>query len=88
MRVSISTLKGIQRDLDLGHTHVVHLNERGFTIAHTCIERVAHRRTQTPLTDCPLHLWLSDLDEVPENVGLYIVEPYDDEGYRFEALSL
>jgi hypothetical protein len=55
MRPSIDEAKALQSDLGLKDTHVVWLDESGFTMAHTDEERATIN-----LEDCELHLWLDE----------------------------
>lgn len=72
----IEALKAVQRAFGLRDTHLVHLGEEGFTLAHTDDERASN----VPLMACPLHLWLSagSGPPVPEP-GLYVVPPAVDQ---------
>lgn len=78
MRPSIEEAKDLQDRLKLRETHVIWLDEEGFTIAHTDIERAT-----IPLEFCELHCWLVENglpDEIDEP-GWYIAMPHESDAY-------
>src|SRR5258708_38484332 len=76
MRPSIEDAKRLQGSLDLRDTHLVWLDESGFTIAHTDHERhMAGRGQMWRLDDCDLYDWLQGVDERPVDAnGWYTVD--------------
>jgi hypothetical protein len=74
-RPSIEDAKWLQRTLELGHTHLVWLDEGGFVIAHTDDERRKAETRPLYLETCPLHWWLTYSTERPVSAtGWYTVE--------------
>lgn len=73
----IDAVKAIQRDSGLCDSHVVHLADNAFTIAHTTAERAA----PAPLHECDLHRWLVSRASAPHPLGLYVVERHQPDAY-------
>lgn len=69
VRRSIEELTLLQDRLGLRDRHVVDLDARGFTIAHTDGERSG----SVPLHRCPLHTWLMEHGRGLKT-GLFVVE--------------
>jgi hypothetical protein len=70
-RRSIASLKALQAERGLRDTHLVSLDDDGFTIAHTDAERTSGM----DLTECPLHDWL--LRGPLASEGDWLAVPYE-----------
>lgn len=70
-------LVDLQSALGLSHVHVAEIAEDGWTLAHTDDER----EEWGTLTNCPLGLWLAELDSAPAEPGVYVVEPHEPDQY-------
>lgn len=68
--LSVDNVRRVQAELELGHTHVVHVCAGGFTVAHTDAERA--QQDEHPLLRCRLHRWLESQDGPPVAPGLYV----------------
>ena len=66
-RLSVFELCEYQKKRELPNSHLVSLDETGFTIAHTEHER----EMEMDLTKCGLHTWLDSQDGPPEEPGIY-----------------
>lgn len=76
-RLDIDACKKIQREQGLLDTHVVSLDERGFTIAHTDDERAK----LPDLEQCALHKWLRSEGPPEVGPGLYTASTHEPDGY-------
>lgn len=74
--------KEIQRNLNLGDTHVVWVGPESFAVAHTDEERSA----DGDLEECELHKWLVSQDDQPYDTGYYRVAPADP--WEFEVIEI
>lgn len=77
MTLDLQALIELQRDHGLGHVHVIYLDSLGFHIAHTDAER----RAGANLAECPLHVWLEECDESPEDDGVYTATSHEPDTY-------
>lgn len=73
-QMSIEALKAIQADRELRDVHLLHIAERGFTMAHTDRERAQRDDGGPTLEECDLHVWMSECAGPPEEPGIYVIE--------------
>ncbi len=75
--MTLDDLIALQTEVEMRDRHLVYIGVDGFKIAHTDVERVS----ETPLVECELHEWLSDLDEAPFRPGVYVAYPHEPDAY-------
>jgi hypothetical protein len=78
-RPAISEIVALQQRLNMADTHIVWLDDSGFTLAHTDEERAT-----IDLEDCGLHLWLMEHgkpSECQENDRFWAVREREIDGY-------
>ena len=86
-RPSIDDVRDLQRSLGLLDTHIIYLDEEGFVIAHTDVERL--HKSRTPLEECPLHKKASAWTYSPLGPGYFTATPEPDSDlWNFQAILI
>ena len=86
-RMEIEELKSVQRERKLLDVHLVSLDDKGFTIAHTDGERHEAAYGGPSLEECELHQAILELADglgtagLPEESGEYMVTRHQPDGY-------
>ena len=81
-QMSIEALKAIQAERGLQDVHLLHIAERGFTMAHTDRERAKRDSGGPALEECAFHRWMSECAGPPEEPGVYVIERHQPDPVR------
>lgn len=86
-RPTIDDVRDLQRSTGLLDVHIIYLDEEGFVIAHTDVERL--HKGKTPLEECPLHIKASTWPEMPLGPGYFTATPVEDSDlWNFQAIQI